>query len=70
MRSIPIDSEVLAFAGALDLASNDSGFIPRRLPAWTKPQITDVAMEAVVQLPAGVRLALTTSTTASRSTCS
>ena len=64
MRSIPVDSELLAFAGALDLATTDSGFIPRRLPAWTKPQITDVAMEAVVQLPAGVRYALTTSASA------
>ena len=61
MQSIPIDSTLLTFAGALDLARTDSGFIPRRLPAWTKSQIADVAMEAVVQLPAGVRLALTTS---------
>ena len=61
MQSIPLDSELLTFAGALDVARTASGFIPRRLPAWTKPQITDMAMEAVVQLPAGVRLALTTS---------
>jgi hypothetical protein len=64
MQDIPIDASSLSFAGALDLARTDTGFIPRRLPAWTKPQITDVAMEAVVQLPAGVRLALTTSASA------
>jgi len=63
MQSIPLDSGVLAFPGALDVAPTGSGLIPRRLPAWTRPQITDMAMEAVVQLPAGVRLALTTSAT-------
>ena len=35
MQSIPLDSGVLAFAGALDVARTASGFIPRRLPAWT-----------------------------------
>jgi GDSL-like Lipase/Acylhydrolase family len=64
MQSIPVDSDVLVFAGALDLERTGTGFIPRRLPAWTKPQITDMAMDAVVQLPAGVRLTFTTSATA------
>jgi GDSL-like Lipase/Acylhydrolase family len=63
MKNVPIDGEVLRFAGALDLESTPTGFAPRRLPAWTKPQIPDVALEAVVQMPAGVRLEFTSTTT-------
>jgi hypothetical protein len=62
VQNIPVDSEVVTFAGALDLDATETGFIPRRLPAWTRPQIPDVAMDAVVQMPSGVRLVLTTST--------
>ena len=66
MRNVPIDSEVLRFAGALDLEATPTGFAPRRLPAWTKPQLSDVALEeleAVIQMPAGVRLEFTSTTT-------
>ena len=63
MRNVPIDSEALRFAGALDLEATPTGFAPRRLPAWTKPQIPDVSLEAVVQMPAGVRLVFTSTTT-------
>ena len=63
MRNVPIDSEALRFAGALDLEATATGFVPRRLPAWTKPQLSDVALEAVVQMPAGVRLEFTSTTT-------
>jgi hypothetical protein len=63
MRTVAIDSEVLHFAGALDLEATPTGFAPRRLPAWTKPQISDVAFEAVVQMPAGVRLEFISTTT-------
>jgi hypothetical protein len=64
MRNVPVDSEVLRFAGALDLEVTPTGFAPRRLPAWTKPQLSDLALEAVVQMPAGVRLEFTSTTTA------
>ena len=63
MRNVPVDSEVLRFAGALDLEATRAGFAPRRLPAWTKPQISDVALDAVIQMPAGVRLEFTSTTT-------
>jgi len=63
MRNVAIDSEVLHFAGALDLEATPTGFTPRRLPAWTKPQISDVAFDAVVQMPAGVRLEVISTTT-------
>jgi hypothetical protein len=63
VRNVPVDSEVLRFAGALDLEATPTGFAPRRLPAWTKPQVSDVALEAVIQMPAGVRLEFTSTTT-------
>ena len=63
MRNVPVDSEVLRFAGALDLEATPAGFAPRRLPAWTKPQLSDVALDAVIQMPAGVRLEFTSTTT-------
>lgn len=36
------------------------GLLPRRLPAWTRPQIPDVFMNTMVTMPSGVRLAFTT----------
>jgi hypothetical protein len=59
----PDDAHV-EWAGALDLAQTASGFIPRRLPAWTRPQISDPAMDVVVQMPSGVRLRVCSTTTA------
>ena len=45
---------------ALDLDRTDSGISPRRLPAWTRPQIPDLFMEFMVTLGSGVRLAMRT----------
>jgi hypothetical protein len=59
VQNIPVDSELVTFAGALDLEATGTGFVPRRLPAWTRPQIPDVTMDAVVQMPSGVRLVFT-----------
>ncbi|MFD6415251.1 lipase [Streptomyces sp. NPDC060194] len=50
--------------GAQDLDVTPRGARPRRLPAWTRPQITDPFFELAVQAPAGVRLALRTEATA------
>ncbi|MUN35275.1 GDSL-type esterase/lipase family protein [Actinomadura litoris] len=47
-------------AGALDIERTETGLIPRRLPAWTRPQITDPYMRLMVPRPAGVRLVLRT----------
>ncbi len=63
MQTIPLTSEALRFEGSLDLEATPAGVVPRRLPAWTKHQITDVALEAVVRMPAGVRLEFTSTTT-------
>ncbi len=64
MRDVIIDGETVAVVGALDLDETPTGIVPRRLPAWTRPQIPDVTMEFVVQAPSGVRLRLQTDTTA------
>lgn len=50
--------------GALDLDETPTGLVPRRLPAWTRPQIPDLFMDFVVQSPSGVRLRCTTDSAA------
>ncbi len=46
--------------GALDFDRADAGITPRRLPAWTRPQIPDVFMHFMVTLGSGVRIMLRT----------
>ena len=45
----------LEIVGALDLDRTDTGISPRRLPAWTRPQVPDLFMEFMVTLGSGVR---------------
>jgi hypothetical protein len=61
MKDIALAQGPVTFVGALDVEQTATGFIPRRLPAWTKPQIPDILMEVVVQMPSGVRLRFATS---------
>jgi hypothetical protein len=63
MKEIPLIDGPVDVVGALDLDRNETGWIPRRLPAWTRPQIPDLFMDVVVQLPSGVRLRLATTAT-------
>jgi len=49
--------------GALDLDRTATGVVPRRLPAWTRPQIPDLFMDFVVQSTSGVRLRFRTDST-------
>ncbi len=56
MQSVPIVNGPFEFVGALDVAATGSGYVPRRLPSWTKPQLPDIAMDLVVQMPSGVRM--------------
>ena len=49
----------VAFFGALDFDERGEGISPRRLPAWTRPQVPQ-AMDAIVRMPSGVRLAFGT----------
>jgi hypothetical protein len=46
--------------GAFDLDRTHDGVLPRRLPAWTKPQLPDIFMNTMVTMTAGVRLVFTT----------
>lgn len=46
--------------GARDVEVSETGITPRRLPAWTRPQIPDLFMDFMVQLSTGVRVAFRT----------
>jgi hypothetical protein len=50
--------------GALDLERTEAGWLPRRLPRWTRTQYPDEYMEDMVVQPSGVRLAFRTAATA------
>lgn len=50
----------VTIVGALDLDRTEHGVVPRRLPAWTRPQIPDLFMEFMVTLGSGVRVTLRT----------
>lgn len=47
--------------GALDLLPGEAGVRPRRLPAWTAPQIPTANYDFVLTMTSGVRLATRTS---------
>lgn len=49
----------VSFFGAFDFDERGEGISPRRLPAWTRPQVPQV-MDAVLRMPSGVRLAFST----------
>lgn len=58
MQSLPLDR--LPLLGALDVDRTADGVVYRRLPAWTRPQITDPALALMLTMPAGVRLRFST----------
>ncbi|QXC61091.1 hypothetical protein KSP35_22720 [Aquihabitans sp. G128] len=63
MTDVAIDGPAVDLVGALDLEETPDGLVPRRLPAWTRPQIPDLFMEAMVKMPSGVRLRFATDAT-------
>ena len=65
MRAIDLRTdESIVIVGALDADVTDTGISPRRLPAWTRAQLPDVLVDAVVAMTSGVRLSFrTTSST-------
>jgi hypothetical protein len=63
LRAIPLDAGPIEVVGALELRRSPTGFSPRRLPAWTAPQIPDAFMDLMVQMTSGVRLAFRTTST-------
>ena len=48
--------------GALDVDDRGNGISPRRLPAWTRPQVPKM-MDVIVRMPSGVRLRFATDST-------
>src|SRR6478672_3283811 len=52
----PVSLDEIRLAGALDRDVTDDGVILRRLPGWTRPQITDIQLALMVTMPAGSRL--------------
>jgi hypothetical protein len=60
---IPLVGGPVEIRGALDLERTEAGLLPRRLPAWTRPQIPEAFCDMVVAQPSGVRLAFTTEAT-------
>jgi GDSL-like Lipase/Acylhydrolase family len=63
MREIPFVAGPVEVVGALELRRSPTGYSPRRLPAWTAPQIPDAFMDLIVQMTSGVRLAFRTNST-------
>lgn len=63
MTEIPLQDGPLSIRGALALEPGRSGLALRRLPTWTRSQIDDIGMNAMVSMPAGVRLGLRTDAT-------
>ncbi len=63
MLDVSLHDGPVAFIGALDIDQTATGLVPRRLPAWTRPQIPDLFMDAMVQMPSGVRLRFATEST-------
>jgi hypothetical protein len=54
-----IAAGAVSVLGAFDFDRRDAGVSPRRLPAWTRPQLPRT-MDVMVRMPSGVRLAFIT----------
>ena len=56
-NTVPLDAGFIAFVGALDIGHTETGLVPRRLPAWTRPQIRrHLNWTSWCTMPSGVRL--------------
>ena len=60
MRSVPLLDGPVSITGMLGSDPTPDGFVVRRLPDWTKPQITDPLLALMTTMPSGVRLEFTT----------
>ena len=58
MQAVPLAD--LSVVGALEVERTPSALSFRRLPAWTRPQVTDPFLATMLSMPAGVRLLLVT----------
>jgi hypothetical protein len=59
LREVSFDGPV-EVRGAFDLDRTPDGVLPRRLPAWTRPQVPDIFMNTMITMTAGVRLVFDT----------
>ncbi|MCU1391834.1 MAG: GDSL-like Lipase/Acylhydrolase family [Ilumatobacteraceae bacterium] len=59
-QPVALEGGPVACVGALDFDRSPTGIAPRRLPAWTRPQIPDLFMHSMVAMGSGVRFAFTT----------
>jgi hypothetical protein len=60
LRDVALDGDAVEIRGAFELDRTPEGLLPRRLPAWTRPQLPDVFMNTMVTMTAGVRLVFAT----------
>lgn len=60
MQTIDLDGDRIEFVGAMELDHGTNGIGIRRLPAWTRPQIPDPFMDAMVSACSGVRIVFET----------
>lgn len=61
---IAFPSALVRIDGALELRETPRGLVPRRLPAWTAPQLPERLLDMAVAATAGVRIVFRTSATA------
>lgn len=57
---LALEGGALEIVGALDFDRTETGIAPRRLPAWTRPQVPDLFMDFMITLTSGVRIAFRT----------
>jgi hypothetical protein len=60
LQDLSMEGGAVEVRGAFELDRTPDGLLPRRLPAWTRPQLPDVLMHTQVTLTAGVRLVFAT----------
>jgi hypothetical protein len=63
LREIDLMEPAIEWRNALGFDDRETGRGPRRLPDWTRPQIPDLFVEAMVRMTSGVRLAFRTNAT-------
>jgi hypothetical protein len=64
MHVVPLRGGSVRVAGALDFDDTSQGLIPRRLPPWTRPQVTDPILAKKITKPSAVRHESSTDATA------
>jgi len=69
LREVSFESGEVQTRGAWERDRTPDGFLPRRLPAWTRPQLPDIFMNTMVTMTAGVRLVFATDSPVVELTC-